>query len=190
MRLLVTSGAGIVTSSLIARTLGPDEMGLYAYAVWIGAVLLSVAHGGIPTTMTRFIAEASARGEGTTTRALFTRLLLWQVVLALIVCAGGGLYSCRRSPGPQATLCGRHCDGVAAGSEPGGHVCDGRAAELWANRYGVDCVRHLQSGCGDHGRRVDIGGRWVTGIGVPRDCRLGLRESLGSTEDDGEPRRG
>lgn len=88
VRLLITSAAGLVTSSVIARTLGPDETGRYAYAVWIGALLLSVSHGGIPTTMTRFIAEASARGERDTSRSLFTRLVVWQVLIAVVVCGG------------------------------------------------------------------------------------------------------
>jgi O-antigen/teichoic acid export membrane protein len=85
-RLIFGAAAGLASSAVIARSLGKFEMGRYAYAVWITSLLVSIAHGGIPTTLTRFVAEAAGRGTGYSAPKLVVRLLAWQVVFALLVC--------------------------------------------------------------------------------------------------------
>jgi len=85
-RLFFGTAVGLVSSAVVARSLGKFEMGRYAYAVWIMSLLVSIAHGGIPTTLTRFVAEATARDTGYSAQKLVVRLLTWQVALALLVC--------------------------------------------------------------------------------------------------------
>ena len=85
-RLIFGIAAGLVSSAVVARSLGKFEMGRYAYAIWIASLLVSIAHGGIPTALTRFVAEAAARETGYSVRKLVVRLLTWQVALALLVC--------------------------------------------------------------------------------------------------------
>ena len=85
-RLIIVSCAGIVTSSMIARLLGPEGMGNYSYAVWVSALLLSAAHGGVPTAMTRYIAETLARRRWYALKRVFARLLVWQIAVVLVVC--------------------------------------------------------------------------------------------------------
>lgn len=71
---------------MIARLLGPEGMGNYSYAVWVSALLLSAAHGGVPTAMTRYIAETLARRRWYALKRVFARLLVWQIAVVLVVC--------------------------------------------------------------------------------------------------------
>ena len=85
-RLVFVSAVGLVSSAMVARSLGKFEMGRYAYAVWIASLLVSISHGGFPTTLTRFVAEAAAGDKGSSVQKLVVRLLTWQVAFALLVC--------------------------------------------------------------------------------------------------------
>lgn len=90
-RLIFGAVAGLVSSAVVVRSLGKIEMGRYAYAVWIASLLVSIAHGGIPTTLTRFIAEATAKDPGYSARKLVVRLLTCQFAFALLICLAAGM---------------------------------------------------------------------------------------------------
>lgn len=60
----------VLTSVLTARYLHPDEMGRYAFLVWLAGLLAVVLSLGLPTTLTRYTAEARGAGRPATAGAL------------------------------------------------------------------------------------------------------------------------
>jgi O-antigen/teichoic acid export membrane protein len=52
---------GLVTSALIARALGPDDYGSYAYVVWLASVLIMIANNGLAISGIRFVSESLGR---------------------------------------------------------------------------------------------------------------------------------
>lgn len=54
---------GLVVSAVIARAIGPEDFGRYAYVVWISGVLVQFANNGLNTTGIRFISETLGRGS-------------------------------------------------------------------------------------------------------------------------------
>lgn len=54
---------GLVVSALLARSLGPEDYGRYAYVLWLVALLMSLGNHGIPSTATRFISETLGAGH-------------------------------------------------------------------------------------------------------------------------------
>jgi O-antigen/teichoic acid export membrane protein/SAM-dependent methyltransferase len=76
---------GLLVSVVVARALGPAELGRYAFLVWLAGlvgVLLSV---GLPTTVTRYTAEAVAGHTPGLAAAVLTTVVRWQATLALAV---------------------------------------------------------------------------------------------------------
>ena len=84
----VTYALGMLTSIVIARTLGPDDFGRYAYVVWLAGLLVVMANNGITTTAIRFLSESLGRGS----RAGADRIHGWlwkrQLASALLVAVG------------------------------------------------------------------------------------------------------
>lgn len=54
---------GLVVSALIARDLGPERFGHYAYLVWLSGVLGIIANNGLTTTGIRFVSESLGRDD-------------------------------------------------------------------------------------------------------------------------------
>ncbi|MEO5883677.1 MAG: polysaccharide biosynthesis C-terminal domain-containing protein [Caldimonas sp.] len=52
---------GLIVSAIIARAVGPEDFGRYAYVVWITGVLASIANNGLNTTGIRFVSESLGR---------------------------------------------------------------------------------------------------------------------------------
>ena len=78
---------GVLISVLTARYLRPDEMGRYAFLVWLAGLLPIVLSLGLPTTLTRYTAEAAGGGHPTTAGALLSVVVRWQARLALAAAA-------------------------------------------------------------------------------------------------------
>lgn len=53
----------LVLGIILARTLGPEGYGIYAYAFAIMSLLMVVAEAGVPTLLMREVAAAEGRGE-------------------------------------------------------------------------------------------------------------------------------
>ena len=58
-------------------------MGRYAFLVWLAGLLAVVLSLGLPTTLTRYTAEASAPAGPATAGALLGLVVRWQATLAL-----------------------------------------------------------------------------------------------------------
>jgi O-antigen/teichoic acid export membrane protein len=54
---------GLIVSAVIARSIGPEDFGRYAYVVWLSGVLVQIANNGLNTTGIRFISESLGRGS-------------------------------------------------------------------------------------------------------------------------------
>lgn len=79
---------GLVVSALIARALGAQEFGRYAYVVWISGVLVMMANNGLNTTGIRFIAEGIGRGNPQAAKAVHGWLQRLQVMCLLATVVG------------------------------------------------------------------------------------------------------
>lgn len=66
---------GLVVSAVIARSVGPEDFGRYAYVVWITGVLASIANNGLNTTGIRFVSESLGRNSDEGARAIHGWLL-------------------------------------------------------------------------------------------------------------------
>ena len=96
---MVRAALGLLVSVLTARYLLPDDMGRYAFLVWLAGLLAVVLSLGLPTTLTRYTAEAIGGGRPATAGALLGLIVRRQAVLALAAAsatAGAALFV----PGP------------------------------------------------------------------------------------------
>lgn len=84
----VTYGLGMLTSIVIARTLGPDDFGRYAYVVWLAGLLVVLTNNGITTTAIRFVSESLGRGAGAGADSIHGWLWRRQLASALLVAIG------------------------------------------------------------------------------------------------------
>jgi O-antigen/teichoic acid export membrane protein len=66
----VAYAAGLLTSTLIARALGPADYGRYAYLVWLSGILVVLMNNGLTTSSIRFISESIGRRDETSAKAL------------------------------------------------------------------------------------------------------------------------
>jgi O-antigen/teichoic acid export membrane protein len=90
-RLAITMSATVCTSAIIARRLGPTNMGIYGYATWIVATLGVLANLGLPGALTKYIAEYIGSGDVATAARVGKGLLLTQLIIAASV---SGLLAC------------------------------------------------------------------------------------------------
>jgi O-antigen/teichoic acid export membrane protein len=90
-RLVVSAGATICVSAIMARTLGPQNMGVYSYAMWLVGTLGILANIGLPAALTKYVSECLGSGDKTTAARIGKRLLLTQLFVALGV---SGLTAC------------------------------------------------------------------------------------------------
>jgi O-antigen/teichoic acid export membrane protein len=80
----VAYAAGLITSMLIARGLGPADYGRYAYLIWLSGVLVLLMNHGLTTSAIRFISESLGRQDSHGARSLhrwFQTRQGWSVVV-------------------------------------------------------------------------------------------------------------
>lgn len=87
IRVAVPFAVSIATYAVIARTLGPEKMGLYSYAIWLASFLTGLATLGFPLTLTKYAAEHLGRGNRELAAALVRRLLLVDILQATVLSA-------------------------------------------------------------------------------------------------------
>ena len=84
----VTYAIGLLVSALIARHMGPEDFGRYAYIVWLVGVLVIVCNNGLTTTGIRFVAEALGGGSNQLAATIHGWLFRrqWLSIAAVILC--------------------------------------------------------------------------------------------------------
>lgn len=81
----VTYAVGLLVSILVARNLGPDDYGRYAYVVWMAGILLAVANNGLSSTSIRFVSESLGRRSPESARRVHGWLLRRQIACTALV---------------------------------------------------------------------------------------------------------
>ena len=83
VRLVVSAGATICVSAIMARTLGPQNMGVYSYAMWIVGTLGILANVGLPAALTKYVSEFMGSGDKATAVRIGKQLLRTQLFVGL-----------------------------------------------------------------------------------------------------------
>jgi len=84
----VTYGVGLLVSIIIARDLGPEDYGRYAYVVWMAGILLAIANNGLTSTSIRFVSESLGRRSPASARQVHGWLLRRQIACMVVVALG------------------------------------------------------------------------------------------------------
>jgi O-antigen/teichoic acid export membrane protein len=82
-RLLVSAGATVCVSAIMARTLGPQNMGIYSYAMWIVGTVGILANVGLPAALTKYVSEFMGSGDRATAVRVGKRLLRTQLIVGI-----------------------------------------------------------------------------------------------------------
>ncbi len=83
---LATASLGLITSVLVARSLGPREMGRYALVLSVSTAVLSLSNLGINQTAIRFAAMAVARDDTSGQMAVLRWAFRLRVLIVLGLC--------------------------------------------------------------------------------------------------------
>jgi O-antigen/teichoic acid export membrane protein len=84
---MVRAVLALLISVVTARYLRPDDMGRYAFLVWLAGLLAVVLSLGLPTTLTRYTAEAIGAGRALAAGSLLRLTVRRQAALALAAAA-------------------------------------------------------------------------------------------------------
>ena len=81
---LISFSATLITSVVIARTLGPSRMGYIIYVMWIANMVQNFGSIGIPSTTRKYMAEYLGGKDFATARFIYRRTLWFQVGVATL----------------------------------------------------------------------------------------------------------
>lgn len=151
---------GLVTSIVLARFLGPAELGRYHYWIWVARLLVLFSSPGLTQAMTRFGAEYLGKGDRQTASALFMRLLVAELTIGTLVAAVTLVYALT-APLQEVTalvlvalsvlpaLVERHTHAAITGTQDFRFLSQiGLAANLF---YSVSAIAAVSFGFGLHG---------------------------------------
>lgn len=81
----VEAAIGLVAGVMIARTLGPEDYGHYAFTIWMCGALILACNNAFPTSTIKFLAEARGAGRLDLAEALVHRLARLQWLSSALV---------------------------------------------------------------------------------------------------------
>ncbi|MDE3105419.1 MAG: polysaccharide biosynthesis protein [Acidobacteriota bacterium] len=81
---IISFATSMITSIVIARTLGPAKMGYIIYVNWIVSITSSLGSIGIPAATRKYMAEFLGGDDRNTARFIYFRTLTLQTVLATV----------------------------------------------------------------------------------------------------------
>ena len=82
---LISFLASLITSVVVARTLGPSRMGYIIYVMWVANIVSSFGSIGIPATTRKYMAEYLGAGDQSTARFIYFKTLWLQIAMASVV---------------------------------------------------------------------------------------------------------
>ena len=89
---LVSLPVSLALSILVARSIGPDVLGVYNFANWVLSAGMTVVTTGVTFGMQQFAAERVGQGDIAAAGAVLARGLRWQLgLIAVILTAGVAL---------------------------------------------------------------------------------------------------
>ena len=77
------------TSIVLARALGPQAMGIYGYTLWVAGVMVGLCHFGLPTALSKFVAERWGSGDRASAVRATKKMLAIQLAAAIGITALG-----------------------------------------------------------------------------------------------------
>lgn len=76
---------GFIASVVVARSLGPDQYGIYSFVIWFLSLVGLLANLGIPTTITKYASEYWGRKNFSAIGSILSRLLRFELAAAVVV---------------------------------------------------------------------------------------------------------
>lgn len=92
---LISFGASLISSILIARVIGPTRMGYIVYVLWIVNICSSLGALGIPSTTRKFMAEFLGNDNRGAAHHVYRMTMLAQCVTATVATVGALLWVLR-----------------------------------------------------------------------------------------------
>jgi O-antigen/teichoic acid export membrane protein len=86
---LVGLPVALALSILVARSIGPDVLGVYNFAIWVLSAGMTVVTTGVTFGMQQFAAERLGQGDVAAATAVLRRGLQWQLGLVAAILAAG-----------------------------------------------------------------------------------------------------
>lgn len=90
-RIAVSLAAALFASVIVARSLGPVDMGLYSYVMWLIRLVAALSNLGLPAALTKYTSEYLGRGDAGMARHLAWRLLRVRFVTTGMACCVASL---------------------------------------------------------------------------------------------------
>jgi O-antigen/teichoic acid export membrane protein len=97
-RLVIAMSAAMATSAITARVLGPANMGIYSYSIWIVGTLGILANIGLPAALTKYVSEYIGKDDIGTAVRVAKRLLVTQLIVASGVALVTALFMLIKTP--------------------------------------------------------------------------------------------
>ena len=85
---MISFGASLIASFLIARTLGPTRMGYIVYVLWVVNICSSLGGIGIPATTRKYMAEFLGADQQLAARHVYRLTLIAQLCTATVATVG------------------------------------------------------------------------------------------------------
>lgn len=82
----------LVLSIILARSLGPESYGIYAFVLSILGLVTLILSGGLAQLLTREVAVALQQGEPCVIKGITRASTIWVLLASGVVLAGGSLY--------------------------------------------------------------------------------------------------
>lgn len=73
---------GLILSVIIARMLGPSQMGIYSYIGWLVGIFVTIANLGLPTSLIKYVAEYKEKKEFTTISIMIRKILKFETIIS------------------------------------------------------------------------------------------------------------
>ena len=86
---LVALPVSLALSILVARSIGPDVLGVYNFANWVLSAGMTVVTTGVTFGMQQFAAERVGQGDIAGATAVLARGLRWQLGLIAVILTAG-----------------------------------------------------------------------------------------------------
>jgi O-antigen/teichoic acid export membrane protein len=87
MATIATIGGGFLTTVIVARLLGPEAVGILAYAAFVVTLAIAFLDMGVPGTLMRFLPELEAERRDDDARALVRALFIPYALVSAIAAA-------------------------------------------------------------------------------------------------------
>lgn len=100
---MISFGASLISSILIARALGPTRMGYIVYVLWVVNICSSLGGIGIPATTLKYMGEFLGGGQRGIARYVYRLTLLVQTGTATLVTLGALLWVQHDAPAEYRT---------------------------------------------------------------------------------------